>query len=95
MTAGFIICQPYANQIINGTKTQEYRTFKTKKLNQPVYLLSEGLAIGIISFESIEKMETTFGKYAWNIKVLEKFTTPTPYHRKTGQQIWVKEVLLT
>jgi len=90
MTRGFIVCQPYADQIISGEKTEEFRTFKTIKLDEPLYLLSEGKAHGLIIFESIREIE--YKNYAWKIKVLEKFKEPIPYRRKKGQQIWVKQV---
>ena len=93
MTQGFIVCQPYADQIISGEKTEEFRTFRTIKLNEPIYLLSEGKAHGLILFESIREID--FKSYAWKIKVLKKFKEPIPYERKTGQQIWVKEVKLS
>jgi|APSaa5957512535_1039671.scaffolds.fasta_scaffold02378_4 hypothetical protein len=92
MTQGFIVCQPYASQIIHETKKEEFRTFRTIKLEEPIYLLSEGYAHGLIEFLSIR--EISFKNYAWEIKVLEKFKEPIPYKRKPGQQIWVKNVKL-
>jgi len=68
---GFIVRQPYSSQIINGTKKQEFRNFKTSKLNHPVYLLSEGLVLGKIMFTGIKENNKEW-KYAWDVKVLKK-----------------------
>jgi hypothetical protein len=88
---GFIIKQPYSSQIINGTKKYEYRNFKTLKLNQPLYLLSEGLVLGKIMFTGIKNHDKKW-KYAWSIKVLKKFVKPWRYSHPLGAQRWVKEV---
>jgi len=88
---GFIVRQPYSGQIINRTKKQEFRNFKTTKLNQPIYLLSEGFVLGKIMFTGI-KDNTKEWKYAWNVKVLKKFVKPWRYAHPLGAQRWVKEV---
>ena len=88
---GFIVKQPYSNQIINGTKKFEYRNFETKKLNIPIYLLSEGMVLGKIMFTGIKKHNKDW-KYAWKIKVLKKFTKPWKYSHPQGAQRWVKNV---
>ena len=88
---GFIVRQPYSGQIINGIKKQELRNFKTTKLNQPVYLLSEGLVLGKIMFTGIKENNQEW-KYAWNVKVLKKFARPWRYSHPLGAQRWVKEV---
>lgn len=89
---GFIICQPYADQIINGTKQYEYRNWKTNILGKPVYLLSGGFAIGIIQFESIEEAKNSKYRYAWKVKVIEKFDTPRKYLHLKGAVKWIKDV---
>ena len=88
---GFIVRQPYSGQIINGTKKQEFRNFKTNKLNEPCYLLSEGNALGKIMFTSIKEINKDW-KYAWNIKILKKFEKPWKYAHPKGAQRWVKDV---
>ena len=89
---GFIVKQPYSNQIINGTKKYEFRNFKTTKLNIPVYLLSGGMVLGKIMFTEIKENNKEW-KYAWKIKVLKKFSKPWKYSHPQGAQRWVKKVI--
>lgn len=88
---GFIVKQPYSGQIITKKKKQEFRNFKTKKINEPVYLLSEGFVLGKIMFTGIKEINKDW-KYAWDIKVLKKLSRPWKYHHPQGAQRWVKEV---
>ncbi len=88
---GFIVKQPYSNQIINGTKKYEFRNFKTAKLNIQVYLLSEGMVLGKIMFIEIKENNKDW-KYAWKIKVLKKFVKSWRYSHPPGAQRWVKNV---
>jgi len=88
---GFIVKQPYSDQIINGTKKYEFRNFKTTKLNIPVYLLSGGMVLGKIMFTEIKENNTEW-KYAWKIKVLKKLAKPWKYSHPQGAQRWVKRV---
>ena len=90
---GIIICQPYANQIINGVKKYEYRSRQTTKLNIPVYLLSNKKCLGIIKFTKCEKLfNDTKYNYAWSVIVLEKFKESKKYVTIKGAQIWIKDV---
>ena len=89
---GFIVKQPFSNQIINGTKKHEFRNFKTTKLSIPIYLLSEGMVLGKIMFTDI-KVNNKDWKYAWKIKVLKKFVKPWRYFHPQGAQRWVKKVI--
>ena len=89
---GFIVKQPYASQIINGTKKFEFRNFKTKKLNEPCYLLSEGYVLGTIMFTKIKEINKDW-KYAWSIKIIKKLAKPWKYKHPQGAQRWVKKVI--
>ena len=90
---GFIICQPYAGQIINGEKKQEFRSRRTTKLNIPVYLLSNKKCLGIIQFTKCSKTNK-HPKYdwAWDVIVIEKFTKPKKFFHPRGAQRWIKDV---
>ncbi len=88
---GFIVKQPYSGQIINGTKKFEFRNFKTNKLDETCYLLSEGCVLGKIMFTEIKKGNKDW-KYAWRIKVIKKFERPWKYNHPMGAQRWVKSV---
>jgi len=89
---GFIVKQPFSNQIIYGTKKYEFRNFRTAKLNIPIYLLSEGMVLGKIMFTEIKENNKSW-KYAWKIKVLKKFAKPWRYSHPQGAQRWVKKVI--
>jgi hypothetical protein len=89
---GFIVRQPYSDQIINGAKKYEFRNFKTTKLNIPVYLLSEGMVLGKIMFTEIKENNKEW-KYAWKIRVLKKLAKPWRYSHPQGAQRWVKKVI--
>jgi hypothetical protein len=88
---GFIVKQPYSSEIIDGIKKFEFRNFKTSKLNQPCYLLSEGWVLGKIMFTDVKKIEKDW-KYAWKIKIIKKFQKPWKYEHPQGAQRWVKNV---
>ena len=88
---GFIVRQPYSDQIIKGTKKFEFRNFQTAKLNTPVYLLSEGHVLGKIMFTEIKKRRGKW-KYAWKIKIIKKIKNPWKYEHPMGAQRWVKDV---
>ena len=89
---GFIVKQPFSSQIINGTKKYEFRNFKTRKLDVPVYLLSEGTVLGKIMFTEIKENNKDW-KYAWKIKVLKKLVKPWKYSHPQGAQRWVKIII--
>ena len=92
MLQGFIVKQPFSNQIINETKKYEFRNFKTLKLNIPIYLLSEGMVLGKIMFTDIKNNNKDW-KYAWKIKVIKKLAKPWKYSHPQGAQRWVKQVI--
>jgi hypothetical protein len=89
---GFIVKQPYSDQIISGKKKFEYRNFKTKKINEPCYLLSEGFVLGTIMFTGIKEINKDW-RYSWRIMVIKKLKQPWKYNHPMGAQRWVKSVV--
>ena len=89
---GFIVKQPYSGQIINGAKKFEFRNFRTNKLDEPCYLLSEGHVLGKIMFTEIKEINKDW-RYACRIKVIKKFEKPWKYNHLMGAQRWVKSVI--
>jgi len=88
---GLIVRQPFADQIINGEKRFEYRDYRPpkNKMNQLLYLLSEGKAIGLVRIIDVQTREDN---YAWKISVDTKFENRGLYDH-SGQIIWVKKVI--
>lgn len=92
---GLIVLQPYADKIISGQKRFEYRKTKPpqNKIQQIIFLLSGGFALGKIIIDGVTKNLNT-GYYGWDIIVFEKFDKPRKYFHPNGAQVWVKKVVL-
>lgn len=92
MTDGLIVNQPYADEIINGEKTIEYRRKKLPedKYFIDVYILSKGHILGTASFD---KCEETYNGFEWHIRKVNKFKEPKPYIHPKGARVWVREVV--
>ena|SRR5579872_5707286 len=101
MVDGIIILQPYANQIISGTKKIEYkrRVPPLNKFQTPIYLLSGGKILGTIMIESWTDHQGTSSSRAekyvdWKIRVIQKYDKPKKYAHPNGAQVWVLDVKL-
>lgn len=92
MTDGLIIKQPYADEIMNGEKTIEYRVKKLPddKIFIDVYILSEGHILGTASFD---KCEETYHGFEWHIRRVKKLPQPIKYIHPKGARVWIKEVV--
>ena len=93
MTDGLIVKQPYADEIINGKKTVEYRVKKLPddKRFIDVYLLSEGHILGTINFNDCTKSGE--GNYNWHIRRVKKLPHPIKYIHPKGARVWIREVV--
>jgi len=90
---GLIVLEPFATQIIDGTKECEYRSRPPPKkyINVPIYLLSGGYILGrikIIGYGPLRKLP----EYYWRIKVITKNKTRIKYNHPNGAQVWVKDI---
>jgi len=93
LTDGLIIKQPYANEIINGEKTIEYRAKKlpdTKRFID-VYILSGGKILGTASFDGCIQGED--GTFRWHVRRVSKLDKPKPYIHPKGARVWIRGVV--
>ncbi len=92
MTDGLIVKQPYANEIINGEKTVEYRAKKLPddKRFIDVYILSEGHILGTVSFDKCDEFKDGF---EWHIRRVSKLPQPIKYIHPKGARVWIREVV--
>jgi hypothetical protein len=93
MTDGLIVKQPYANEIINGVKTIEYRAkaLPDDKKFIDVYILSEGHVLGTASFD--KSIQTDDG-FEWHIRRVNKFPQPKKYIHPKGARVWIRGVVI-
>ena len=93
MTDGLLIKQPYADEIINGVKTVEYRSkpLPDDKRFIDVYILSGGYILGTASFDSCERLED--GGYEWHIRRVSKLPKPIKYIHPKGARVWIRGVV--
>ncbi len=93
MTDGLIVKQPYANEIINGDKTIEYRAkaLPDAKRFIDIYILSGGKILGTANFDTCVISED--GKYEWHIRRVHKFDEPKPYIHPKGARVWILGVV--
>jgi len=92
MTDGLIVKQPYADEIMSGVKTVEYRVKKLPddKYYIDVYILSGGKILGTVSFDKC--IETNDG-FEWHIRRVERLEEPKPYIHPKGARVWIREVV--
>ena len=93
MTDGLIVKQPYANEIMNGEKTIEYRAkaLPDDKRFIDVYILSKGHILGTASFDDCVQSED--GRYEWHIRRVRKLPQPIKYIHPKGARVWIRGVV--
>ncbi len=93
MTDGLIVNQPYADEIINGEKTIEYRAKKLPddKKFIDVYILSGGHILGTASFD--KSTPTEDGRFEWHIRRVSKLPQPIKYIHPKGARVWIRGVV--
>lgn len=94
MTDGLIVKQPYADEIISGVKTMEYRRKKLPddKYYIDVYILNEGNILGTASFDKC--LDGIDGTFSWHIRRVSKFPEPIKYIHPKGARSWVRDVVV-
>lgn len=94
MTDGLIVKQPYADEIMSGVKTIEYRKKKLPddKYYIDVFILSEGNILGTASFDKCFDGED--GTFQWHIRRVNKFSESKKYIHPKGARLWVRDVVL-
>ena len=93
MTDGLIVKQPYADEIINGEKTIEYRAkaLPDDKKFIDVYILSSGHILGTASFD--KSTQTEDGRFEWHIRRVSKLPQPIKYIHPKGARVWIRGVV--
>ncbi|WP_059176999.1 ASCH domain-containing protein [Thermodesulfovibrio aggregans] len=89
-----VIKQPWANQILSGEKTIEYRSWNTKYRGD-ILIVSEGQAIGIMTISDV-RYNRQSGMYEWvisSVRRIKPFSVrgrlglfEVPYHPHTDYQ---------
>jgi len=94
MTDGLIVKQPYADEIMTGVKTMEYRKKKLPddKYYIDVFILSEGSILGTASFDKC--LDSEGGTFQWHIRRVNKFPESKKYIHPKGARIWVRDVVV-
>lgn len=92
MTDGLIVKQPYADEIMSGEKTIEYRVKKLPddKRFIDIYILSQGNILGTASFDKCIQKDDGF---EWHIRRVNRFDKPIPYIHPKGARVWVRGVV--
>ena len=93
MTDGLIVNQPYADEIMSGEKTVEYRVKKLPedKIFIDIYILSEGHILGTANFDDC--IQSDDGRYEWHIRRVSKLPQPLRYIHPKGARVWIREVV--
>lgn len=88
---GILIQQPFASNIIKGSKKTEYRKYKLPidYLQEEIYLLCKGKILGIIILVPKSAHKNDF---RYKITVEEVFEPPKNYVHPKGAQRYVKKV---
>jgi len=93
LTDGLIVKQPYADEIMSGEKTVEYRVKKLPedKIFIDIYILSEGHILGTANFDDC--IQSDDGRYEWHIRRVSKLPQPLRYIHPKGARVWIREVV--
>lgn len=93
MTAGLIVLQPWADEIITGKKKAEYRKKAPpiQYYNKDIYLLSSGVVLGTIRIHDYSRIRDE--SYLWKVMVREMYLERKKYIHPNGAQVWVKDVI--
>ena len=85
-----IVKSPYANQIVDGTKKEEYRSRRTH-IRGEIGIIEAGTSrlIGSVCLIDCIPKKTQFGNYAWILKNPQRFNSPVSYQHPKGAQTWV------
>lgn len=78
---------PYIDEILNGEKTEEYRTKNTKKRGM-IALIQAGSGL-VVGTAVISGVHEEFDYYAWELTDVVKFKNPVPYKHPSGAVTWV------
>lgn len=92
-TGDFFRClcvkSPYAGRIVDGKKTEEYRTTATR-IRGKIGIIESGSGTIIGEAELYDCTRLSDWRYAWHIRNAKRYKTPRPYVHPFGAVIWVR-----
>lgn len=90
---GLIVKEPFATQLVKGTKHTEFRSKPLPKLktNVKVFILNKGKVLGYVIFGSDEYDEEN-NIYLWDVIEYKEFSPYMNYKHKNGCVIWINNV---
>lgn len=83
---------PYAGQIVDGLKTEEYRSRPTKIRGRVGIVQSKtGTIIGEVTITGCKDISGGDGEeFAWQLADGRRYKKPIPYQHPNGAVVWVK-----
>ena len=80
---------PYAGRIVDGKKTEEYRSTATR-IRGRIGIVESGTGTIIGEAELYDCTEIGDWRYVWHLRNAKRYKTPRPYKHPFGAVIWVK-----
>ena len=80
---------PYAGRIVDGKKTEEYRSTATR-IRGRIGIVESGKGTIIGEAERYDCTEIGDWRYVWHLRNANRYKTPRPYKHPFGAVIWVK-----
>lgn len=84
---GLIVKSPWAGQIVDGIKTEEYRSRKTH-IRGTIGIIEAGTS-SIIGSVCLIDCHFRGDHYAWILQNPQRFNPPISYKHPNGAQCWV------
>ena len=80
---------PYAGRIVDGKKTEEYRSTATR-IRGRIGIIESGSGTVIGDAELYDCTKTGEWEYVWHLRNARRYRKPRPYVHPFGAVIWVK-----
>ena len=80
---------PYAGRIVDGTKTEEYRSTATR-IRGRIGIIESGTGTIIGEAELYDCTKIGDWEYVWHVRRAKRYAKPRPYKHPFGAVIWVK-----
>jgi hypothetical protein len=88
ITRALVILPEPAEWVLDGTKTEEYRS-RGCNIRETVGIIKAGTKT-IVATADIVDCEDIWDGYAWIFKNVQALKNPVSYEHPSGAQIWVK-----
>ena len=80
---------PYAGQIVDGKKLEEYRSQPTR-IRGKIGIIESGSGTIIGEAELYDCTEKDDWDFIWHLRNAKRFKTPVPYVHPFGAVVWVR-----